>query len=120
MNGGLQNWDKITLQIVNGEITADLSKLNVPEKARLALVLDVGGMRVRSDELGSAPDVAVTGRGWGDKLVSAEVPPKNRPPLDYVERSRKEGDPGAGSIPWALTDIGANPPDGILARHRSK
>jgi hypothetical protein len=93
MNGGLQNWDKIKLQIVNGEITADLSKLDVPEKSRFSLVLDVGGMRVRSDELGAAPSVVATGPGWGYKLVSAEVPPKNRPPVEYIERSRKEGDP---------------------------
>ena len=51
IDGGLQDWAKIKLQVVQGEITADLSKLNVPEKAKLALVLDVGGMRVRSQEL---------------------------------------------------------------------
>jgi hypothetical protein len=43
--------------------------------------------------VGSAPNVAMAGRGWGYKLVSAEVPPKNRPPLAFIERSRKEGDP---------------------------
>jgi len=51
IDGGLQDWAKVKLQVVQGEITADLSKLNVPEKARIALVLDVGGMRVRSQEL---------------------------------------------------------------------
>ncbi len=51
MNGGLQNWDKIKLQVRNGEISADLSKLDVPEKASLVLILDIGGMRVRSEEL---------------------------------------------------------------------
>lgn len=43
--------------------------------------------------VGSAPNVAVTGRGWGYKLVSAEVPPKNRPSFDYIEQFRKQGVP---------------------------
>ncbi|RPJ80766.1 MAG: hypothetical protein EHM18_17960, partial [Acidobacteria bacterium] len=51
MNDGLQNWDKIKLQVRSGEITADLSKLDVPEKASFVLILDIGGMRVRSEEL---------------------------------------------------------------------
>jgi len=51
MNDGLQNWDKIKLQVRSGEITADLGKLDVPEKASFVLILDIGGMRVRSEEL---------------------------------------------------------------------
>lgn len=51
-NGDLQNWDKVSLKVENNHIKADLSRLDIGDKDTLRLDLDVGGIRIRSEELG--------------------------------------------------------------------
>jgi len=109
MDGGLQNWDKIKLEVRSGEITADLSRLNVPEKAKLELVLDVGGMRIRSEamKLGEESVVAMLHKATAVRFLLRGVFDHNRGgsgenTQDYTINRR---DPGVQTWNWNGTSF---------------
>ncbi len=51
LDGSLQDWDKVKLQIASGRITADLSRLKLKDGAQVALELELGGLVIRSNDL---------------------------------------------------------------------
>jgi hypothetical protein len=50
MNNSLQNWDKIKLEVKGNRIAVDVSALHLRKDDKVRLDLDIGGMRVRSDD----------------------------------------------------------------------